>query len=632
MVKEGSRWLLVLVLGIGALDLQLARMARNEHAEALFRAETTLRTTADVVLGRAEQMLDTYDRTMDGIAETLRFQGNIHGQPDRYMHRLLVRSHQTTPGLRWLLILGADGSLAESSARYPAVHLDLSDREYYRSQIDNRERNVHVSPPLAARSDGALFIPMSHRVVNDANRFIGVVAAGIDPDQLQHLLTDQALPDGYQVRLLHRRGQALACLPAHDHCLGENWAAAPLFHPLLDQAPRDSGHQERLLDEPPGPAAYASSTRYPIVVAASADQAVILASWQATANAYLLLAIGSNAALIGIAAFAHRQLQRRRQALDDLAEANQRLEGRVIARTEELRHSEARARTFLHTAIDAVVVIDAQGIIVEYNPAAERMFGRSAAEVTGKGLELLMPADMGATHRGFVQSASETDQVRLMNRGREVLARHKDGHLFPIEVTVGSSGHPGSRLHVGIIRDIRERKATEQELLRLATTDGLTGLLNRRAFNTEADALIALARRYRHPLSLLVLDVDRFKSINDRFGHPAGDAVLRSLATTLNGALRGCDVVGRLGGEEFAIVLPETPPDGAQELGERLLAAVRTGPVPWGEQVLGLTISIGLAWMDAGGNDDLEHLLKRADEALYRAKNSGRDRLVTQEA
>lgn len=631
MAKQIHHWLLVLVLAIAAFDLQLVRLAQSEYIEALDRAEATLRTTADVVLGRAEQMLDSYDRTMAGIAEALRLQGRIHDRPDLYVHRMLIRSHRITPGLRWLLIVGADGRLAESSASFPAANLDLSDREYYQTQVNNWERDVHISPPLTARTDGALFIPMSHRVVNDGNHFIGVVAAGIDPDEFRHLLTDQALPEGYRVRLVHRRGHALACLPATNHCLGEDWAAAPLFHSLLDRAPRGSGRHERLLDEPPGPAAYASSASYPIVVAASADKAVILAAWQGTANAYLLLAIGSNATLIGIGFFAFRQFQRRRQAMDDLAEANQRLEERVVTRTEELRRSEARARTFMDTAIDAVVVIDAASRIVEYNPAAERMFGRSAGEVIGQHLELLMAADMGSPHHGYVQAASGADQVRPMNRGREVLARHGDGHLFPVEVTVGSSGALDSRLHVGIIRDIRERKATETELLRLATTDGLTGLLNRRAFSTEAEALIALARRYRHPLSLLVLDVDRFKSINDRYGHPAGDAVLRTLAATIRGALRSCDVVGRLGGEEFAVVLPATPPPGALELGERLLAAVRTATVPWGEQTLALTVSIGLAWMDASGHDDLEHLFKRGDEALYRAKNAGRDRLLTQE-
>lgn len=628
MISKGViRWLMLMVAIIGGVDYQLYRMAEEGRNEAMEHARAALRVGTEVVLSRAEQLLDTYDRAFAGIGDVVSMRGRISSAPDLYLHRLLVRNHRITPGLRMLFVVRQDGQLAESSTDFPAPKLDFSDREYFRVQSDNWEHAFYIGPAIASRSDQVLFIPMSRRVVNDGSRFIGVVAAGIEPNELVRLLADQALPAGHTLRLLLRSGHSLACLPAVAGCLQEDWSQTPLFRTHLPQAARAEFGQAALLGDASGPAAYASSAKYPVVVAVGADEAQLLAPWRQSLKGYIAIALASNLALIGIAYFAFRQFQRRQQAMDDLAEANLRLEERVATRTDELRQSEARARTFLDTAMDAVVVIDGDSRIVEFNRAAEHMFGFSAAEVVGDSLARLMPAEMGGPHLGYVNAANDTSAVRLMGRGREVLGQRRDGSLFPIEVTVGSTGSGGPRLHVGIIRDISERKSMERELLRLATTDGLTGILNRRAFSEEAERVIALAHRHRRPLSLFVLDADKFKNINDSFGHPAGDAVLKALVATLEANLRASDVLGRLGGEEFGIVLPETPADGAVELGERLLAAIRACRVSCGDDQLAFTASIGMACLDPDGAGDLVSLLKRADDALYRAKAAGRDRL-----
>lgn len=628
MISKGVvRWLAVALTLVCIVDFQLYRMAEASRRHALEDAEATLRVATDVVLARAEQLLDTYDRVMAGIGEVVSLRGNTIATSDLYLHRLLVRSHRITPGLRWLFVLREDGQLADNSTSFPAPRLDLSDREYYRIQVANWERNFYIGPAIAGRTDQVLFIPLSRRIVNDGSRFIGVVAAGIDPDELVHLLSDQALPAGFTLRLLLRNGRSLACLPAKESCLDDDWHAAPLFLSLLPRAPRNEHHHIQLFDELPGPAAYASSDTYPVVVAARLDEAKVLAPWRRNLEGYIAITLIGNLAFIGISFFAFRQFQRRQQAMDQLAEANLRLEERVSARTDQLRQSEARARTFINTAMDAVVVIDGESRVVEFNKAAERMFGFAADEVIGHTLDMLMPDDIAESHHNHVHAANESSAIRAMGRGREVVARRKDGELFPIEVTVGSTGVEEPHLHVGIIRDISERKAMEDELLRLATTDGLTGVLNRRAFSDKAERLINLAHRHQRPFSLLVLDADKFKGINDRYGHPAGDAVLKALSSALQSTLRGTDLLGRLGGEEFGIALPETSRAGAEELGERLLEAVRACRVPCADESLAFTVSAGLATLDKEG-DNLATLLKRADDALYRAKAAGRDRLV----
>ncbi len=174
-------------------------------------------------------------------------------------------------------------------------------------------------------------------------------------------------------------------------------------------------------------------------------------------------------------------------------------------------------------------------------------------------------------------------------------------------------------------------EANDAELRALAVTDALTGVLNRRGFMQRARIEWERCRRHNRPLAVLALDIDHFKAVNDSLGHDAGDAVLRGIAACLTRDLRPSDVVGRLGGEEFAVLLPETPAEPALALAERLRAAIAATPFRAGSRTIAVTVSIGAAQTDAEidpARAGFERLLKQADEALYAAKGSGRDRVV----
>lgn len=161
----------------------------------------------------------------------------------------------------------------------------------------------------------------------------------------------------------------------------------------------------------------------------------------------------------------------------------------------------------------------------------------------------------------------------------------------------------------------------------LATTDGLTGLSNRRAFQVRIEEEVDRSERYQHPFTLMILDIDRFKNINDTHGHPAGDVVLRELARLLKAAVRTVDFVARYGGEEFVILLPETGGTHAREIGERIRTRTSKMPVtlPDGKEI-SFTISLGVACYPSCGRKASE-IVERADQALYIAKQSGRDRV-----
>ncbi|HYP90316.1 MAG TPA: GGDEF domain-containing protein, partial [Polyangiaceae bacterium] len=161
----------------------------------------------------------------------------------------------------------------------------------------------------------------------------------------------------------------------------------------------------------------------------------------------------------------------------------------------------------------------------------------------------------------------------------------------------------------------------------MATTDALTGLLNRRAFLESTGREVARAKRYNDKLSVILLDVDHFKHINDRRGHAAGDMVLSAVGKLLNSALRTCDIVARWGGEEFVLVLPSTGLEGAEQTAERVREMLEHANIKDGNgDVIPVTASFGVAGYNPGEN--LEHIIDRADRAMYLAKSGGRNRVV----
>jgi diguanylate cyclase (GGDEF)-like protein len=175
--------------------------------------------------------------------------------------------------------------------------------------------------------------------------------------------------------------------------------------------------------------------------------------------------------------------------------------------------------------------------------------------------------------------------------------------------------------------DISERKAMEVELKRLATNDFLTNLVNRRRFLEQAEIELNRTRRFSTPLSLLMLDIDHFKQINDTWGHDVGDQVLRKVAQICRDTVRITDVCGRLGGEEFAILLPGTDLDGAAIFGERLRQFIEAAIIPLGDAVVTVTVSIGVGSL-SGDTPSVETIQKKADERLYVAKNAGRNQVI----
>lgn len=271
---------------------------------------------------------------------------------------------------------------------------------------------------------------------------------------------------------------------------------------------------------------------------------------------------------------------------------------------------------------------------VTRNERWAKMLGYRLEEIqhtTQQWTDFIHPDDRAAAW----QSIMDVIEGRSAAHKLEYRMLHKDGSIRWIldQANVmqrDASGKP-TRMS-GIHSDITLRKNMEMELIRQARTDPLTGISNRRYFMEQAELELASAHRYQNPLTLLMLDVDLFKSINDTHGHKAGDAALQKLAKVCRETLREIDIVGRLGGEEFAILLPQTEPEQALEAAERLRLALANARIHLDGEEIGFTVSIGLATLDAK-HDTIDNLIHCADQALYVAKRSGRNRIcVDQQA
>ena len=173
---------------------------------------------------------------------------------------------------------------------------------------------------------------------------------------------------------------------------------------------------------------------------------------------------------------------------------------------------------------------------------------------------------------------------------------------------------------------ITQLKSEKDKLEELAYTDPLTGLSNRRFFLEEMKRVLETARRYREPLSILMLDVDNFKRINDEYGHDVGDMILKQLAEVIRRSIRSSDIAARFGGEEFIVALPKTDERGALMVAERIRQEFKRSKVKVDGKEVGTTVSIGVASFEEGY--DLDRLIKEADEALYEAKRTGKDKVV----
>ena len=300
------------------------------------------------------------------------------------------------------------------------------------------------------------------------------------------------------------------------------------------------------------------------------------------------------------------------------------LEKLVHERTLDLEEREEVLHSITNAAQDAVIMIDSNGNVTQWNPAAEKMFGYSFAEIVGRNLHsLVVPSRYLDAHHAAFPKFIHAGTGPLIGAITEVDAQKRDGSEFPVEISISGVKIKDSWHAVAIVRDITVRRLAEDKLKEMASTDALTGICNRRRFNEVLNVEIARSKRFTTPFTLIIFDIDHFKHINDTFGHPVGDQVLIKLALLVSSKIRNTDLFARWGGEEFTVLAANCDTYSPHSLAEKLRKLIEEYQF---SEVGRVTCSFGATQYRAG--DDQESIFKRADNNLYRAKESGRNRVV----
>ena len=283
----------------------------------------------------------------------------------------------------------------------------------------------------------------------------------------------------------------------------------------------------------------------------------------------------------------------------------------------------------IETTTDVVLVTDANFSnsgprIVYANPSFEKKMGYNANAIVG--------------HSPAILNGPKTDKhtlyriYRALRKGRSIRTeilnydQEREPHWFDVNIVplLGDDGQ--IKYFTSIGRDLSRYKKIERQLANMALFDSLTGCLNRAAFMQHANKEFARAQRYHRPLSVVMIDIDHFKLINDKYGHAAGDNVLQIFVEAIDEEIRTTDILGRIGGEEFALLLPDTPLNSAFHLAERVRKRITKYPYLAGEFLIEVTASLGVTLL-FDTDPDFTQVMERADKALYTAKHAGRNQV-----
>lgn len=336
--------------------------------------------------------------------------------------------------------------------------------------------------------------------------------------------------------------------------------------------------------------------------------------------------------------------------LDSLRNLNERLESTVAQRTREiagkamlleralaqeqstqmlLQERAAELRAILDNAYDAFIALDPGGVVLDWNRQAEKLLGWRRAEVIGQPLaSMVLPPLLRRAYERDMRQLAESGGDTVLNRRIELTLHNRAGQELTVEVALAYVPRSTGHLFIAFLHDISERKSLFASMEAMALRDTLTGLPNRRALLVALNEAIQRANRLRQNCAVFFVDLDRFKQINDRYGHEEGDELLRQFAARLRDNVRKTDTVGRLAGDEFVVILENLQDDSAaQETADKLRPALLQ-PFKLKTTSVTLGASIGIAVHHPDDPHDIEMLLGRADRAMYQDKQLGKPQRI----
>jgi diguanylate cyclase (GGDEF)-like protein/PAS domain S-box-containing protein len=602
----------VALICVAILALSGWREWETRNAE-LRTAEVDVANLAQSLVQHADDTFELVDTILVGLVHRLELDGM---GPDTIAKlQTYLPTRKSSDRIRGIFVYDETGRWLATTEQIDFSRLNNSDREYFQRHRASPNRNTLIGRPVKSRSGGQWIITASRRINHPDGSFAGVALLTIDVAYFVKFYERFDVGPYGSASLLNNDGIMLARSRDEGGAyVGRDLSKSPLFREWESRAAAAVYYFKSPLDGVQRLSYYQRSSHYPLTVLASKSLDDVLSPWRRAAAVRMTYVAGLVLLIAVIGFYLVRQLLQRQRMAQALAA------------------KEAHFRLLAEQSSDMVTRIAVDNRLLYISPSCARIIGWTPDELLGTSAV----AGVHADDRVRVEQAiaalknGEAEEARFVYR-----QRHRDkGDIWAesaLHVTRAADTGEIDGV-VAIMRDMTEQKDLQDKLASLATTDGLTGLANRRAFDERLADEWARARRDGTQLSLLLIDVDHFKKFNDHYGHLAGDGCLRALARILSAhARRPADLAARYGGEEFALLLPNTGADGCVQVGEEIRDALRELAMLHAQNPPSrlVTVSVGAATgLPSQTTTDCSALVAAADRALYAAKDSGRDRLV----
>ncbi|MCC8955147.1 diguanylate cyclase [Bradyrhizobium sp. Pear77] len=580
----------------------------------LRNAEVDMANLAGSLTQHAEDTFDLADTILTGMVDRMEVGGTGTAAVAK-IHTFLQSRKYNRQRIRGIFVYDETGRWLATTEDVDLAALNNSDRDYFQRHRATNDRGTLIGKPVKSRSGGQWIITLSRRFNHSDGSFAGVVLASIDVAYFTEFYRRFDIGPNGAVSLLNADGIMLARSSDEDGTyVGRDMSKSPLFTNLHDRPNASVYYFKSPIDGVQRLSFYQLSSRYPILILATKAQDDVLAPWREQAVVRMAIVTGLTLSIAIIGLCLVRYLSQR-----------QRMAAALVAK-------EADFRLLAEQCSDVVMRIGLDEGILYASPSCARVLGWDPSRLLGTpALAGINEEDLPRVEQAVSSLKSgEAEEARIIYR-----ARHREKTEIWVETALRVTRSAETNEIDGVVaisRDMTEQKDLQDKLAALATSDGLTGLANRRHFDERLAEEWARARRDGTPLSLLLLDVDHFKKFNDQYGHQAGDACLRALGRILAAQVRRpADLAARYGGEEFALLLPNTDPEGCEQVGERVRGALRELGMlhAFNPPSKLVTVSLGGATnIPAHGMAESNSLVAAADRALYAAKESGRDRLL----
>ncbi|HEY6259628.1 MAG TPA: EAL domain-containing protein [Xanthobacteraceae bacterium] len=622
---RGFRSLVIVAIAIAAAAvLAMGLTIWGLRADAVEDASRDVGHIATILAEQTAQSVKAVDESLVGMQDYLT---TLHdASPTDFpaairspeIHQTLAERISHLPQATIFAIVSPAGRTVSDSKEWPARDIDVRDRDYFAVHRDRAHAGLHVSPLLTSRGDKSLVMFFSRRLESRQGEFLGIAVIGVPIDYFGHIYNAIGSLADLSFLFLRTDGTVLVRYPDAIDRAGEK---LPPQSPWYAAVAQGGGHYRSpgYFDDEPRFIAVRQVPDYPFVVNAAESESAAMTLWRRRAT---MIATG---AVLTLTCFAYLlralYLQFSNLSASQISLAER--EGKLSEKTRELACANTQIDAALNNMSQGLCMFDRAGQLVICN---ERYLGiyrlsADAAKPGSRFVDLLRCQQSSGNFAGDPQRFAD-DLITRLAQGQKIhtTVLLADGRIIDVANQPMTDGG-----WVATHDDVTERQRSEARIARMARHDDLTDLANRVLFRERADEALERYRNSEVGYSVFVFDLDLFKSVNDSLGHPAGDALLKAVATRLQEVIGDADTVGRLGGDEFAIlhVAESDQRAGAAHLADRLLEVISAPYEIDGHRIV-IGTSIGIAMAPQHGLD-AEQLLKNADLALYRAKAEGRN-------